>query len=114
GSRLPSGLSTNLEAADTARTGGASWTTSFFGEKVGSTNTKLLAVFFATSVLAAPAVAFANAGVIAVALATATPVSSFKVSLPSGPGTSSYLQSRSRSTTTRVVLLESVPIRPPL
>ena len=36
---------------------------------------------------------------------------SFSVSLSLGPGTNSYLQSRSRSTTTRVVALASVPMR---
>ena len=44
------------------------------------------------------------------ACATAPP-SSFSVSLSAGPGTSSYLQGRSRSTTTRVVALASVPMR---
>jgi hypothetical protein len=42
------------------------------------------------------------------------PESSFSVNFSPGPGTNSYLSGRSRSTTTRVMALASVPMRTPV
>src|SRR5260370_14707611 len=49
GNRLPSGLSTNFEAASTARVGGSRATGSFFGAYEGSTNTRSVAAVFLPS-----------------------------------------------------------------
>src|SRR6266568_2477681 len=121
GNRLPSGLSTNFEAAPTARTAGSTRTASFLGAYEGSTNTKLLAaVLLAATGLAGVVSAavvtgtlvFTGAG--AAVCATAGADTSFSVSFSPGPGTNSYLHMRSRSTTTRVVSVASVPIRTPV
>src|SRR5437764_9157820 len=99
GNRLPSGRSTNLEAASPALATGSALA---FGEYVGSTTTKSFAVATGTSccteaVAGAAATAgnaFDGAGA-ACADSAGTP--SFNVSFWPGPGTSSYLQGRSRS-----------------
>src|SRR5437660_3940489 len=113
GNRLPSGLSTNFEAASTTRAGGSREIRSFFGAYEGSTNTKSVAAVFLAS--ESCAVGAANVAVVTAAFGSAVavwvaiePAQSFSVSFSPGPGTSSYLQGRSRSTTTRVVAVASV------
>src|SRR5450631_963408 len=120
GNRFPSGLSTNREAASTTRTGGATGAASFFAYE-GSTTTKSWAAGLLAWAVGADGVVKAavttGATVFAGAtgaLATNEPESSFSVIFSPGPGTSSYLSGRSRSTTTRVVALVSVPIRTPV
>src|SRR6266536_6313209 len=85
GNRLPSGLSTNFEAASSARAGALTGATSFLGAYEGSTNTKLLAaVLSAATGLAGVVSAAVFTGTLvfagAAVCATAAADSSFSVS----------------------------------
>jgi hypothetical protein len=113
GNRLPSGRSTNLEAAVVAFADGAA--SSFLGAYAGLRTTKSCAVFagscatFWLSASTGAGVLAFSIGAAAATTGVASPI--FRVSFWPGPGTSSYFAGRSRSTTTRVMAPASVPMR---